>query len=68
MTYRIIPRAKKITPNTVNVIIVDLNDGIGLQAGRVYCLNLEFLSLSTFSWIRFFSSSVMSIFNVRSLI
>jgi hypothetical protein len=55
------PRAKKTNPNTVKVIIVDLKDGIGLQAGNVYYLNLEFFSFSTFSLILYFSSSVISI-------
>ena len=62
MMNKTIPKAKKIKPNTENVIIVDLKEGIGLHAGSVYYLNFEFLSFSTFSLILAFSSSVISIF------
>ena len=55
------PRPKKMTPKTVKVTIVEPNEGTGLQAGKVYCLNLEFFSFSTFSRMRSFSSSVISI-------
>lgn len=61
MTYRTIPRAKNTSPKKVKVIMVDLKEGIGLHAGRVYYLNLDALSFSTFSLILAFSSSVISI-------
>jgi len=62
MMYSKMPRPRKITPNTVKVIIVERKEGIGRQAGRVCCLKREFLSFSTFSRMRAFSySDVLSI-------
>lgn len=56
------PRPKKMTPKAVKVIMVDLKDGMGLHAGSVCYLKREALSFSTFSKMRFFSSSVFSIY------
>lgn len=67
ITYNAIPNARKMRPKTVKVIIVDWKEGMGLQAGRVYCLNLEFLSFSTFSLIFCFSSSEISILLVNKI-
>jgi len=49
MTKRTMPRARKMRPKTVKVIMVDLKEGMGRQAGSVCCLKREFFNFSTFS-------------------
>lgn len=53
--------AKKITEKMLNVNMVLIAVGTGLQAGSVYCLNLDCLSFSIFSRMRCFSSLETSI-------
>jgi hypothetical protein len=56
-----IPIAKNMTLKIMKVSIVLMAVGTGLHAGKVYCLNFDFLRFSIFSLIFYFSSYETSI-------